>query len=161
MMFMAHMQRAGHRPIALLGGGTAMVGDPSGKTDMRSMLTKEQIEHNVSCIKKQMEKFIDFSDDKAILVNNRTAFLPFLRRKGSSCMTDAPISLDRIWGRFYFVFKKFKTNISGILPKESFYDGNHERKENLVHHNGHLLSEGKTAYRTHLLHREHGRACTL
>ena len=70
MMFMAHMQKAGHRPIALLGGGTAMVGDPSGKTDMRSMLTKEQIEHNVSCIKKQMEKFIDFSDGKAILENN-------------------------------------------------------------------------------------------
>ena len=70
MMFMAHMQRAGHRPIALIGGGTAMVGDPSGKTDMRKMLTKEDIEHNVACIKKQMERFIDFSDDKAILVNN-------------------------------------------------------------------------------------------
>ncbi len=50
-MFMAHMQKAGHRPIALLGGGTAMVGDPSGKTDMRKMLTKEQIEHNVNSIK--------------------------------------------------------------------------------------------------------------
>ncbi|MGL5244788.1 MAG: tyrosine--tRNA ligase, partial [Sarcina sp.] len=70
MMFMAHMQRAGHRPIALIGGGTAMIGDPSGKTDMRTMMTKEQIAHNVSCIKKQMEKFIDFSEDKAILVNN-------------------------------------------------------------------------------------------
>lgn len=70
MMFMAHMQRAGHRPIALIGGGTAMIGDPSGKTDMRSMMSKEQIAHNVSCIKKQMEQFIDFSDDKALLVNN-------------------------------------------------------------------------------------------
>lgn len=70
MMFMAHMQRAGHRPIALLGGGTAMIGDPSGKTDMRKMLTREQIDHNVASIKKQMEKFIDFTDDKAILVNN-------------------------------------------------------------------------------------------
>ena len=70
LMFMAHMQRAGHRPIALLGGGTAMVGDPSGKTDMRKMLTKDQIQHNVDSIKKQMERFIDFSDDKAILVNN-------------------------------------------------------------------------------------------
>ncbi|MGL5243631.1 MAG: tyrosine--tRNA ligase, partial [Sarcina sp.] len=70
MMFMAHMQKAGHRPIALIGGGTATIGDPSGKTDMRKMLTKEQIEHNVECLKKQMEKFIDFSDDKAILVNN-------------------------------------------------------------------------------------------
>jgi len=70
MMFMAHMQKAGHRPIALLGGGTAMVGDPSGKTDMRKMLTKEQIEENVKSLKSQMEKFIDFSDDKAIIVNN-------------------------------------------------------------------------------------------
>ena len=87
MMFMAHMQRAGHRPIALIGGGTAMVGDPSGKTDMRSMLTKEQIAHNVSCIKKQMEKFIDFSDDKAILVNNadwllNLNYVDFLREVG-------------------------------------------------------------------------------
>ncbi|MGL5148997.1 MAG: tyrosine--tRNA ligase [Clostridium sp.] len=87
MMFMAHMQRAGHRPIALVGGGTAMVGDPSGKTDMRSMLTKDQIEHNVASIKKQMEKFIDFSDDKAILVNNadwllNLNYVEFLRDVG-------------------------------------------------------------------------------
>ncbi|HSP47708.1 MAG TPA: tyrosine--tRNA ligase [Clostridiaceae bacterium] len=70
MMFMAHMQRAGHRPIALLGGGTAMVGDPSGKTDMRSMMTKETIESNAQSIKKQMAKFIDFGEDKAIMANN-------------------------------------------------------------------------------------------
>lgn len=70
MIAMAHMQRAGHRPIALVGGGTAMVGDPSGKTDMRKMLTKEQIEHNAASIKKQLQRFIDFTDNKAILVNN-------------------------------------------------------------------------------------------
>lgn len=70
MMFMAHMQKDGHRPVALLGGGTAMIGDPSGKTDMRKMLTKEDINNNVASIKKQMEKFIDFSDGKAILANN-------------------------------------------------------------------------------------------
>lgn len=70
MMFMAHMQKAGHRPIALIGGGTAMIGDPSGKTDMRAMMSKEQIASNVASIKKQMEKFIDFSDGKAILANN-------------------------------------------------------------------------------------------
>jgi tyrosyl-tRNA synthetase len=70
MMMMAHMQRAGHRPIALVGGGTAMVGDPSGKTDMRKMLTKEDIEHNVAAIKAQMQRFIDFSDGKAVLENN-------------------------------------------------------------------------------------------
>jgi len=70
MMFMAHMQRAGHRPIALVGGGTAMIGDPSGKTDMRKMLSKEEIDYNISCIKKQLSKLIDFKDDKAILENN-------------------------------------------------------------------------------------------
>ncbi|CUP46365.1 MAG: tyrosine--tRNA ligase [Clostridium baratii] len=88
MMFMAHMQRAGHRPIALLGGGTAMVGDPSGKTDMRKMLTKEQIAHNVASIKKQMERFIDFSDDKALIVNNADwllglNYIEFLRDVGA------------------------------------------------------------------------------
>lgn len=70
MMLMAHMQRAGHRPIALVGGGTAMVGDPSGKTDMRKMLTKEIIAHNSECIKTQLSRLIDFSDNKAIMVNN-------------------------------------------------------------------------------------------
>ena len=70
IMAMAHMQRAGHKPIALMGGGTAMIGDPSGKTDMRKMLTVETIDHNVECIKKQMSRFLDFSDGKALIVNN-------------------------------------------------------------------------------------------
>ncbi len=70
MMFMAHMQQHGHRPIALAGGGTGMIGDPSGRTDMRTMMTVEMIDHNVECIKKQMQKFIDFSNGKAILDNN-------------------------------------------------------------------------------------------
>ena len=70
MMVMAHMQRAGHRPICLIGGGTAMVGDPSGKTDMRKMMTLETIQHNGECFKKQMRRFIDFSEDKALMVNN-------------------------------------------------------------------------------------------
>lgn len=70
LMVMAHMQRAGHRPIALLGGGTGMIGDPSGKDDMRKMLTPEFINHNIECFKKQMSKFIDFSDGKALMVNN-------------------------------------------------------------------------------------------
>ena len=61
---------AGNRPIALLGGGTGMIGDPSGRTDMRQMLTKETIQHNIDCFKKQMERFIDFSDGKALMVNN-------------------------------------------------------------------------------------------
>ena len=70
MMVMAHMQRAGHRPICLIGGGTAMVGDPSGKTDMRKMMTLETIQHNGECFKKQMRRFIDFSEDRALMVNN-------------------------------------------------------------------------------------------
>lgn len=70
MMAMAHLQRAGHRPICLIGGGTGTIGDPSGKTDMRKMLTDEQIAHNCSCFKKQMARFIDFSDEKALMVNN-------------------------------------------------------------------------------------------
>ena len=87
MMVMAHMQRAGHTPITLFGGGTGMIGDPSGKTDMRKMLTKEDIEHNISCFKKQMSKFIDFSDNKAIMVNNadwllNLNYIEFLRDIG-------------------------------------------------------------------------------
>ncbi|MFZ5353816.1 MAG: tyrosine--tRNA ligase [Bacillota bacterium] len=70
IMAMAHMQRAGHRPIALLGGGTAMVGDPTGKTDMRKMLTREDIERNAECFKKQFEILINFDDNKAIMENN-------------------------------------------------------------------------------------------
>lgn len=70
LMMMSHMQKAGHRPICLLGGGTGMVGDPSGKDEMRKMLTPEFINHNIACFKKQMSRFIDFSDDKAIMVNN-------------------------------------------------------------------------------------------
>ena len=70
LCLMKRLQMAGNKPIALIGGGTAMIGDPSGRTDMRSMMTRETIQHNCDCFKKQMEKFIDFSDGKAIMVNN-------------------------------------------------------------------------------------------
>ena len=70
LCLMKRLQMAGNKPIALIGGGTAMIGDPSGRTDMRQMMTKETINHNVECFKKQMSRFIDFSDDKALLVNN-------------------------------------------------------------------------------------------
>lgn len=70
LCLMKRLQEAGNKPIALLGGGTAMIGDPSGKTDMRKMMTKETIQHNVECFKKQMSRFIDFSEGKAIMVNN-------------------------------------------------------------------------------------------
>ncbi len=70
LCLMKRLQMAGNKPVALIGGGTAMVGDPSGRTDMRQMMTKETIEHNCACFKKQMSRFIDFSDGKAIMVNN-------------------------------------------------------------------------------------------
>ena len=70
LCLMKRLQMAGNRPIALIGGGTAMIGDPSGRTDMRQMMTKETIQHNVDCFKKQMERFIDFGEGKAQLVNN-------------------------------------------------------------------------------------------
>lgn len=87
IMVMAHMQRAGHTPIALFGGGTGMVGDPSGKTDMRKMLTKEDIDHNISCFQKQMSRLIDFSEGKAIMANNgdwllNLNYIEFLRKVG-------------------------------------------------------------------------------
>ena len=88
IMAMAHMQRAGHKPIALMGGGTAMIGDPSGKTDMRKMMTTETIDYNVECIKKQMSRFLDFSEGQAIIVNNgdwlrNLNFIEFMRDIGS------------------------------------------------------------------------------
>ena len=70
LCLMKRLQMAGNKPIALIGGGTAMIGDPSGRTDMRQMMTKETIAHNVECFKKQMSRFIDFGEDKALLVNN-------------------------------------------------------------------------------------------
>ena len=70
IMVMMHMQRAGHRPIAILGSGTGMVGDPSGRSDMRSMMTPETIQHNCECFKKQMERFIEFGEGKAMMLNN-------------------------------------------------------------------------------------------
>jgi tyrosyl-tRNA synthetase len=87
LCLMKRLQMAGNKPIALIGGGTAMIGDPSGKTDMRKMMTKETIEHNVECFKKQMARFIDFSDGKALLVNNaewlmNLNYIDFLREIG-------------------------------------------------------------------------------
>ena len=87
IVVMAHMQRAGHVPIALFGGGTGMIGDPSGKTDMRKMMTKETIQHNIDCFQKQMSKLVDFSDGKALMVNNadwllNLNYIEFLREVG-------------------------------------------------------------------------------
>lgn len=87
MVVMAHMQKAGHRPIAIIGGGTTMVGDPTGKTDMRKMMTREQIQHNANKFKEQLSKFIDFDDGKALMLDNaewllELNYVQFLREIG-------------------------------------------------------------------------------
>lgn len=99
MMVMAHMQRAGHRPVCLIGGGTAMVGDPSGKTDMRKMMTQEDIIYNGERFKKQMQRFIDFSDDKALMVNNadwllQLNYVEFLRDVGVHFSVNRMLTAD-------------------------------------------------------------------
>ena len=87
LCLMKRLQMAGNKPIALIGGGTGMVGDPSGRSDMRSMMTKETIDHNCECFKKQMSRFIDFSEGKALMVNNAEwlldlNYIEFLREIG-------------------------------------------------------------------------------
>jgi tyrosyl-tRNA synthetase len=100
LIAMKHMQDAGHKPIALIGGGTAMVGDPSGRTDMRSMMTKETIKHNCDCFKKQMSKFIDFEGENgAMMVNNadwllELNYIDFLRDIGAHFSVNKMLTAD-------------------------------------------------------------------
>ncbi len=99
IMGMAHLQRAGHRPIALVGGGTTKVGDPSGRTDMRKMLTDEQIAHNCEIFKQQLGKFLDFSEGKALMVNNddwlsKLGYVDLLREVGFCFSVNRMLSAD-------------------------------------------------------------------
>lgn len=99
IMVMMHMQKAGHRPIALLGGGTTMIGDPSGRTDMRKMLTKETIDHNARKFEVQLSRFLDFNDDKALIVNNADwlldlNFLDFMREVGVHFSVNRMLTFD-------------------------------------------------------------------
>jgi len=99
MVVMKHMQDHGHRPIALIGGGTAHIGDPSGRTDMRQMMTKETIDHNANCFKKQLSCLVDFSDDKAIMVNNADwlldlNYVEFIRDIGSQFSVNAMLTAE-------------------------------------------------------------------
>ena len=100
LMVASHMQKCGHKPIILMGGGTAIIGDPSGKTDMRKMLTKEDINHNVECIKKQVEKFVSFEgDNAAIIVNNADwlcdlKYIDFMREIGSKFTINKMLAAD-------------------------------------------------------------------
>ena len=100
LMVASHMQKCGHKPIILMGGGTAIIGDPSGKTDMRKMLTKEDIEHNVACIKKQVEKYVSFEgENAAIIVNNADwlcdlKYIDFMREIGSKFTINKMLAAD-------------------------------------------------------------------
>ena len=100
LMVASHMQKCGHKPIILMGGGTAIIGDPSGKTDMRKMLTKKDIEHNVACIKKQVEKFVSFEgENAAIIINNADwlcdlKYIDFMREIGSKFTINKMLAAD-------------------------------------------------------------------
>lgn len=99
IMVMMHMQNAGHRPIALLGGGTTMIGDPSGKSDMRKVLTREFIDYNAGRFKMQLEKFLDFSDGKAVMDNNANwlldlNYLDFMREIGVHFSVNKMLTMD-------------------------------------------------------------------
>lgn len=99
IMSLAHMQRAGHRPIALVGGGTGLVGDPSGKTEMRKILTSAEVSANVEGIRKQLSRFIDFTDDKAVLMNNadwltELKYIPFLRDIGRHFSVNRMVKME-------------------------------------------------------------------
>ena len=111
LTLMKRLQMAGNKPIALIGGGTTMIGDPSGRTDMRKMLTKEDIAHNAACFKKQMEKFIDFSDDKALMLNNadwllNLNYVELLRDVGACFSVNNMQSYD-----FYYMFQHYGCNM--------------------------------------------------
>ena len=99
MIVMSHMQKHGHRPIALFGGGTGMIGDPSGKTDMRKMLSKETIAHNIECFISQMSRLVDFSDGRALMVNNgdwllNLNYIDFLREIGVHFSVNRMLSFE-------------------------------------------------------------------
>lgn len=105
VMAMAHMQRAGHRPIVLVGGGTGMVGDPTDRTEMRRLMTQEEIQHNVDCFKVQLSKFIEFGDDKAIMVDNaewlmELKYVPFIREYGVHFSVNRMLTADCYKTRF-------------------------------------------------------------
>ena len=135
LCLMKRLQMAGNKPIALVGGGTAMIGDPSGRTDMRKMLTKEDIDHNIECFKEQMSKFIDFSEGKALLLNNADWLLDLnyvdvLREVGACFSVNKMLSAECYKQRmerglsflefnymimqsydFYYLFKNYDCNL--------------------------------------------------
>lgn len=132
VMAMMHMQRAGHRPIALLGGGTTMVGDPSGKSDMRSIMTMETINYNAECFRKQLSKFIDFDNDKAIIANNADwlldlNYVEFLREVGIHFSVNKMLTADCYKNRMekgltFFEFNYMLMQSYDFLKLSNLYD---------------------------------------
>lgn len=125
LCLMKRMQMAGNKPIALLGGGTGMVGDPSGRSDMRQMMTEETIEHNCNCFKEQISKFIDFSDDKALLVNNADwlkdlNYLELLREVGTHFSVNRMLSFECYKQRLEKGLSFFEFNYM-IMQSYDFY----------------------------------------
>lgn len=125
VMAMMHMQRAGHIPIALLGGGTTMVGDPTGKSDMRAMMTKETISHNADCFYKQLSRFLDFNDDKAIVVNNADwlldmNYVDMLREVGTHFTVNRMLAADCYKQRWERGLTFFEFNYM-IMQSYDFY----------------------------------------
>ena len=105
VMAMAHLQRAGHRPIVLVGGGTGFVGDPTDKTELRRIMPHEEIQHNCDCFKRQLSKFLDFSNDRAIMVNNadwllELKYVPFIREYGIHFSVNKMLTADAYRSRF-------------------------------------------------------------
>ncbi|MDF1495122.1 tyrosine--tRNA ligase [Caproiciproducens sp. CPB-2] len=129
IMVMAHMQRAGHTPIALFGGGTGMVGDPSGKSDMRKMLTKEEIDHNIACFQKQMSRLVDFSEGKAIMANNgdwllNLNYIEFLRDVGVHFSVNRMLAAECYKQRLERGLSFFELNYM-IMQSYDFLELNH------------------------------------
>lgn len=129
IMVMAHMQRAGHTPIALFGGGTGMVGDPSGKSDMRKMLTREEIDHNIQCFQKQMSRLIDFSEGKAIMANNKDwllnlNYIEFLRDVGVHFSVNRMLAAECYKQRMEKGLSFFELNYM-IMQSYDFVELNH------------------------------------
>lgn len=122
IMAMMHMQKAGHRPIALLGGGTTMIGDPSGRNDMRKVMTKDFIEHNAKCFKSQLSRFLDFGEGKAILANNadwllNLNYLDFMRTIGTHFTINKMLSYESYKNRLEDGLTFFEF---GYMPLQSY-----------------------------------------
>ena len=122
VMAMMHMQKAGHRPIALLGGGTTMIGDPSGRTDMRKLMTREFIDHNATCFKNQLSTFLDFGEGKARFVNNADwlldlNYLEFMRDVGTHFTINRMLSFDAYKNRLEDGLTFFEF---GYMPLQSY-----------------------------------------